>query len=134
MIKNSRQRNSIKLLLQSRTDHPTAYTIYEELRREQPNISLGTVYRNLKLMCSMGEIIKINCGDESDHFDGNPNPHYHHVCTRCGAVHDLPMKVLAGVNELAQNFTEHEILENQICFYGICKDCKDAEGQDTLMH
>ena len=131
MAKNSKQRNSIKMFLMHRTDHPTANVIYQELRKEYPNISLGTVYRNLNLMCSLGEIRKISCGEESDRFDGVSAPHYHHICTKCGAVHDIPMQVIDGINELAQNFTKDNISAHQTYFYGICRDCsnknKDAE-------
>jgi Fur family peroxide stress response transcriptional regulator len=127
MMKNSRQRNSIKIFLMHRTDHPTASTIYQELRKEYPKISLGTVYRNLNLMCSLGEIRRISCGEESDRFDGVATPHYHHVCTLCGAVHDIPMQPICSINELAQNFTEHEIFLHQTYFYGICKDCKNKD-------
>ena len=58
MIKYSRQRESIVNFLASRTDHPTAETIYQNIKKEFPNISLGTVYRNLSLLEEIGEIIK----------------------------------------------------------------------------
>ena len=57
-LKYSRQRESIKEFLRSRTDHPTADTVYENLRQIYPNISLGTVYRNLSLLSDIGEIRK----------------------------------------------------------------------------
>lgn len=133
MLKNSRQRNSIKMFLMQRTDHPTANVIYQELRKEYPNISLGTVYRNLNLMCSRGEIRKISCGDDSDRFDGISVPHYHHICTKCGAVHDIPMQVIESINELAQNFTEHKITEHRTYFYGICKECSET-APDSATH
>ena len=62
MIKYSRQRESIVNFLASRTDHPTAETIYQNIKKEFPNISLGTVYRNLSLLEEIGEIIKISTG------------------------------------------------------------------------
>lgn len=129
MLKNSRQRKAIKDFLMQRTDHPTASTIYQELKKEYPNISLGTVYRNLNLMCSLGEIARISCGEDSDRFDGRSTPHYHHVCTECGAVHDIPMEALDGINQLVQNFTEHEIEEHWMYFYGLCNDCKRKREQ-----
>ena len=58
-LKYSRQRESIKEFLRSRTDHPTADTVYENLRQIYPNISLGTVYRNLSLLSDIGEIRKL---------------------------------------------------------------------------
>ena len=71
MIKYSRQRESIVNFLASRTDHPTAETIYQNIKKEFPNISLGTVYRNLSLLEEIGEIIKISTGVGPDHYDYN---------------------------------------------------------------
>ena len=62
-LKYSRQRESIKNFLAGRKDHPTAETVYSNLRQEQPHISLGTVYRNLALLTELGEIRKISTGD-----------------------------------------------------------------------
>ena len=69
MIKFSRQRESIKNNLMGRTDHPTAETVYSDIRQEYPNISLGTVYRNLSLLADLGEIQKISTENGPDRFD-----------------------------------------------------------------
>lgn len=91
MLKYSRQRESIKNFLVTRYDHPTAETVYMEIRKEFPNISLGTVYRNLSLLSEIGEIQKISSENGPDRFDGNPAPHYHFFCTECNSVLDLEM-------------------------------------------
>ena len=75
--------------LQSRRDHPTADMVYESVRMEQPNISLGTVYRNLAFLSENGQILKISTGTGPDHFDGCTNPHVHFVCRSCGKVIDM---------------------------------------------
>ena len=62
-LKYSRQRESIKACLMSRKDHPTADALYTSIREQFPNISLGTVYRNLNLLVELGEIRKLSCGD-----------------------------------------------------------------------
>ena len=54
-LKYSRQRESIKNYLASTTEHPTADTVYMHVKEEFPNISLGTVYRNLNLLTDLGE-------------------------------------------------------------------------------
>ena len=89
-LKYSRQRESIKACLMARHDHPTADALYTSIREEYPNISLGTVYRNLNLLVELGEIQKLTCGDGADHFDADTTPHYHFVCRDCGQVYDLP--------------------------------------------
>lgn len=91
-LKYSRQRESIKSCLMARHDHPTADALYTSIREEYPNISLGTVYRNLNLLVELGEIQKLTCGDGADHFDADTSPHYHFVCRDCGQVFDLPLK------------------------------------------
>ena len=70
-LKRSKQRECIKAFLATRTDHPTADTIYMNIRQEFPNISLGTVYRNLALLSDLGEIMKITTDGGADRFDGN---------------------------------------------------------------
>ena len=90
-LKYSRQRESIKANLMSRHDHPTADALYASIREEFPNISLGTVYRNLNLLVETGEILKLTCGNGPDHYDGNAAPHYHFVCRECGQVYDMDL-------------------------------------------
>ena len=101
MIKFSRQRESIKNNLMGRTDHPTAETVYSDIRQDYPNISLGTVYRNLSLLADLGEIQKISTENGPDRFDGNPKPHYHFFCTNCNSVLDLKMKNIDLINVIA---------------------------------
>ena len=74
MLKYSKQREAIKNFLVTRYDHPTAETVYLNIRKEFPNISLGTVYRNLNLLAEIGEILKLSPGIGPDRFDGNPAP------------------------------------------------------------
>ena len=101
MLKYSKQRESIKNFLVTRYDHPTAETVYLNIRREFPNISLGTVYRNLNLLAEIGEIQKLSPGIGPDRFDGNPAPHYHFICRHCGCVMDLTVSGLDHINILA---------------------------------
>jgi Fur family peroxide stress response transcriptional regulator len=124
MIKYSRQRESIKNFLMNRTDHPTAETIYENLRMEYPRISLGTVYRNLSLLSELGEIQTIATGVGPDRFDGNAMPHYHFICKRCGAVIDLRLQELEHINLLAQHDFSGDIEGHTVFFYGTCEKCK----------
>ena len=82
-MKYSRQRECIRDFLIHRIDHPTAETIYMNVRETFPKISLGTVYRNLSLLSELGEIQKISTGIGPDRFDGNTAPHYHFICQKC---------------------------------------------------
>ncbi|MBE5939417.1 MAG: transcriptional repressor [Lachnospiraceae bacterium] len=123
MVKYSRQREAVKTFLMSRKDHPTAEFVYQNVREEYPNISLGTVYRNLTFLVENGEAIKISCGDKSEHFDGNPKPHYHFYCKECGGVSDLDMDDLSFMNTLASKNFNGQIWGHNTVFYGICENC-----------
>lgn len=87
-LKYSRQREAIKDYLSSVTTHPTADTVYMHIKEEFPNISLGTVYRNLNLLADIGEAIKITTPDGGDRFDARTNPHYHFYCKCCKRMID----------------------------------------------
>ncbi|BCN28943.1 Fur family transcriptional regulator [Anaeromicropila herbilytica] len=122
-LKFSRQRESIKEYLAGTTEHPTADTVYMHLREVYPNISLGTVYRNLSLLSNTGEVLKISCGDGSDRFDGNPNPHNHFICKQCNHVYDLEMDSIEHITKIAnENFTG-EVEGHITYFYGTCGSC-----------
>lgn len=100
-LKYSRQREAIKNFLMNRKDHPTADTIYTCLREEYPNISLGTVYRNLSLLEEIGEISKISVGSGADHYDGDTTQHQHFICTHCNQVYDIQIKNIDSIAEEA---------------------------------
>ena len=104
-LKYSRQRESIKVCLQGRKDHPTADMLYTDVRKEFPNISLGTVYRNLSLLSELGEIKRLTTGDGPDRFDGDTSTHHHFICRKCHCVTDLTMRDISEIkNVAAENF------------------------------
>ncbi|MBI2288549.1 MAG: transcriptional repressor, partial [Chloroflexi bacterium] len=86
MLKRSRQKEAILKVLSSTTSHPTASWIYDEVRKEMPGISLGTVYRNLRLLQARGEILRLDIAGDCRRFDANTNDHYHGRCDCCGQV------------------------------------------------
>lgn len=124
-LKYSRQRESIKTCLMNRTDHPTADALYLSIREEYPNISLGTVYRNLKLLCELGEITRFSCGDGSEHFDYVTEPHYHFVCRTCGAIIDLPKSMVRSTSELLTEPVPGRVDSHAVFFYGECEACQN---------
>lgn len=125
-LKYSRQRESIKAYLAHTKEHPTADTIYMNIRTVYPNISLGTVYRNLNLLVDHGDIMKISHGDGCDRFDGNPLPHYHFLCTECSCVQDMTIEQgsLDHINLIASSGFDGEIQGHSTFFYGKCSKCK----------
>lgn len=121
--KYSRQREAIKEYLAHTKEHPTADMVYMNIRQTYPNISLGTVYRNLNLLAEQGEILKINCKDGSDRFDWNCDPHYHFLCKGCGRVMDIEMESIDQINVIAGASFPGKIEGHVTFFYGQCPDC-----------
>ena len=124
-LKYSRQREAIKSFLMTRKDHPTADVVYENVRKEFPNISLGTVYRNLTLLSDMGELLRLRVGDGMDHFDAATEPHYHFICHKCNRVIDLEMENLDSINDVAGAGFGGRIEGHVAYFYGACENCTE---------
>ncbi|MBD5551739.1 MAG: transcriptional repressor [Lachnospiraceae bacterium] len=122
-LKYSRQREVIKENLMHREDHPTADMVYMDVRETFPNISLGTVYRNLQLLTDLGEIQKLNVGDGVDHFDAKTFPHYHFICSECGSVIDLQMDNIDTIKDIAGVNFDGQIAGHITYFYGVCGNC-----------
>ena len=122
-LKYSRQREVIKECLINRYDHPTADMVYMDVRETFPNISLGTVYRNLQLLTDLGEIQKLNVGDGVDHFDAKTFPHYHFICKECGSVIDLQMENIDTIKDIAGVNFDGQIAGHITYFYGISGNC-----------
>ena len=122
-LKYSKQREAIYSYLQDRHDHPTADAVYKGVRKSFPNISLGTVYRNLILLRDIGRIRSVDVGDGLIHFDPDISEHNHFICQECGAVRDLHMKSIARIQEIAGENFAGRITGYAAYFYGICPDC-----------
>lgn len=125
-FKKSKQRDMIKAFLIGRKDHPTADVIYMNVRQQNPNISLGTVYRNLTLLADIGEIQRLRLGDGVDHFDADISCHYHFVCNDCGSVIDLEMDSIDSINEVAAANFGGKIAGHVTHFYGTCESCMNS--------
>jgi len=128
-LKYSRQRASIKEYLAGTVEHPTADTVYMHVREEFPNISLGTVYRNLSLLADLGEIKKLSSFAGADHFDGRTERHCHFMCIRCERIIDLESEGIHHIMDLAGENFKGKITDYSARFFGLCEDClKETEG------
>lgn len=125
MVKYSRQREAILETLRSVKCHPSASWIYDHVRLRIPNISLGTVYRNLAELRERGEISSFTPADGIERFDGDITPHHHFYCMECHAVHDVFLPASLGLNQMAEEVSGFQISCHQLVFYGLCGDCKE---------
>ena len=124
-IRKTKQRDLILKTLRNTKCHPTADWIYEEVKKEMPNISLGTVYRNLGTLKELGEILELNYGSKYSRYDGNPENHYHFVCEKCEKVIDIEgVPVVEGLNKEVAEKNDVEVHFHRAEFYGLCSECK----------
>jgi len=122
--RETRQREAILNVLRSADSHPTADWIYDEVRKAIPNISKGTVYRNLKILRETGEISELNLSGTVSRFEGRQENHYHFRCEKCGRVFDLDEPVNNELDERVARKTGFKISYHQLEFRGLCKDCQ----------
>ena len=125
-IKRSRQRDAIVAFLHTRKDHPTADVVYQEIRNTIPNISLGTVYRNLAQLSERGEILRLPCDGKMDHFDADIRPHYHFICNHCGCVKDIELPYSNAMDQQANETFDGVIMRHNLLFEGLCKECTQS--------
>lgn len=127
-MRKSKQRDAIVRVLMSTKSHPTAEWIYEEVRKEMPNLSLGTVYRNLRMMKEKGEILELEQTGTFRRFDGNSANHYHFRCEKCSRVFDIDEPLVAGIDERVEKSTGFKVSHHRLEFRGLCRDCVTARN------
>ena len=123
ITRHSKQRDALINILRSTDCHPTADWLYTELRKDFPNVSLATVYRNLKQLVEAGLVLEISTGSGSEHYDGATHCHYHFVCSNCGEVSDLRVAPISGLEEKFSGETGNKIDGYSLMFYGTCRKC-----------
>ena len=128
--KQFRKRNAILAYLRQTKDHPSAEMVFNYLKPEYPDLSLGTVYRNLSMFKAQGEIISLGAVNGVERFDGNTMPHVHFVCTGCDAVADLPqIAVPEALNQEVTRQTGGQIDMCQLTFVGRCSRCLNEKAK-----
>jgi Fe2+ or Zn2+ uptake regulation protein len=123
----TRQRRRLLELLRSTDRHPTAAWLYAALQPEFPRLSLGTVYRNLEVLVCEGLVREVPTPGSAVRFDGNPAPHHHFVCERCGRIDDLELALPAGLAERVRRRYRLRPRRMRIDFFGLCRECTGRE-------
>ena len=130
--KQFRKRTAILAYLRSTDVHPSADMVYAQLKPEIPDLSLGTVYRNLSMFRQQGIIASVGTVSGVERFDGNTAPHVHFVCTDCSAVIDMPqMEVPKVMEETAQMQIGGRVDTCCLTFTGQCRNCTMKQGGET---
>ena len=120
-LRYSDMRNTIYKYLCGTKEHPSAEMIYLDLRESNPNLSFGTVYRNLKQLEETGRVIRVSTVNNRERYDANCSDHLHFACEKCGRVIDLmdaDMATAVTACGLPNGIKLRSI-------YGICEACSD---------
>lgn len=122
-MRYSKQKEEILKTVINSSSHPDATYIYNKVREEIPNISLGTVYRNLNTLVDAGMIRKIMLDDGNIRFDKTLNTHNHIKCIYCGKLEDI--NILLNRNDIAriENETSFKITDSSFNINGVCENC-----------
>ena len=124
VTKHFRKRDAILNCLCSSKAHPSAETLFTQLKSEIPDLSMGTVYRNLNLFKSQGLAVCVATVDGVERFDGNTAPHVHFICDDCGAVIDLEsMQMPQTLVQAAENCCGGQVSGCSLSFNGKCQNC-----------
>jgi Fur family transcriptional regulator, peroxide stress response regulator len=124
MRRDTKQREAILELLRNTRAHPTADQIYDNVRKDVPNISKGTVYRNLQVLENDGAITVIGINGAQSRYEVKQSGHCHFRCEKCGSVIDLDEPIDKKLDKKISVRTGFTVLRHQTEFYGLCKDCR----------
>lgn len=129
-VRMTPQRHAILNYLLSSLNHPTADEIYKSLESVFPNMSVATVYNNLRVFKEAGLVSELTYGDASSRFDANMTAHYHVICGNCGQITDFEYPTLRDVERQAAMSTGYQVDSHRMEIYGVCPTCHQANEKN----
>lgn len=122
-LRRSHQRDQIYEYLCQSVEHPSAEMVYNDLRPEIPNLSLGTVYRNLKLLEELGKVRRVISYQGSERYDAICGDHVHFLCGCCGRLRDVKNVSTEAIRSAVLLEEGCRITKLDLTITGICPDC-----------
>lgn len=122
----SAKREAIYNTLVSTKNHPTAEWVYEQLKPQIPDLSLGTVYRNIAVFKNIGLVKSVGVVDGQERFDADMSQHSHFICKSCFKIIDIPARKFAADNNMYDYIENHcgvTVESHSVTFYGLCSEC-----------
>ena len=129
--KYSKKREAILEALKNTKEHPSAEMLYARLKPEYPDLSLGTVYRNLAIFIRDGAAVSVGTVAGQERYDADTRPHAHFICSECGRVLDVCCPCLSALDREVEKETGGEVIGHSLSFSGVCYDC--LNGQKTAV-
>lgn len=127
-VRYSKKREAILAAIRGTSCHPSAEWVYQRLKPLHPDLSLGTVYRNLAFFQQNGQIQSVGVVQGQERFDGIVAPHSHFICNCCGTVMDLP-EIDPGQDLDGAVSRQYglRVQRHELAFYGLCPSCVDQQ-------
>ncbi len=126
-VRMTPQRQAILEFLAESRSHPTADEIFKSLEGKFPNMSVATVYNNLRVFKESGLVNELTYGDSSSRFDFASDEHYHIMCQECGMIVDFKYPGIDAVENVAARLSGFEVSTHRLEIYGVCPKCTKAE-------
>jgi Fur family peroxide stress response transcriptional regulator len=127
------QRIAVCKLLSETSSHPTASSIYRQIRAQHPSLSLMTVYNTLKALVDLGAINALgHAGDGNVHYDGDTAPHINLACVSCHKIVDIASRKAARLDGEISRVSGFRLLGARILYYGHCPACQKSAVQHNL--
>lgn len=123
----TKQKQLVLSVVQSHHDHPTADSLYLEVRQMDNKISRGTVYRNLEQLAGTGALLHVKVPG-ADRYDSRVERHYHMICKDCGAVCDVPIDYMDEIDRQVYEKTGFQVERHRTVFEGLCPSCSKKAG------
>ena len=125
----TRQRRLVLEELRKLKNHPSADYLFGVVRQKMPNISLGTVYRNLDVLVNSGQALKLDLAGGQCRYDGDTSPHHHIRCRLCRTVDDLPESAVAGIDNPRVFDSDYVVTGWRMEFEGVCPGCQHSQTE-----
>ena len=122
-LRYSHQREMIYQYLMGTQEHPSAEMVYDALRSEIKGLSLGTVYRNLRLLEDLGKVRRVASLNGTERYDACGGDHVHFICQSCGTVHDVPEAELEQVRGAINLPEGYQLGQLNLTISGLCPEC-----------
>ena len=125
--RNTQQRQAILDAIENHGGHLTAEEVYKIVKRRRPLLSLGTVYRNLRVLAEQGSVRELDFGMAITYFETVKDTHYHLVCRVCGSISDLEMELERKLMRLVERSSDiggFQIEQHRLDFVGVCNSCQ----------
>jgi len=129
-LRHSHQRDMIYRYLMSTEEHPSAEMIYNQLKEEVQGLSLGTVYRNLKLLEELGKVRKVASYQGTERYDAKCGDHVHFLCRHCGSVYDVIDADAGAIRAALPLDRSYKITKLDLTVTGTCPDCADKDDAE----